>query len=149
MQSEDAVAVEERYLWLEGRASDKVKKILGRGLPRTLPPDTEIFFVGYSYADIPLGKTFTVAFPKGKPLESVKCTSRIIAVTQQFGKSFNEIPHDWKTICAIQFPAGIPSFVLALPVADSWHTNSLQICLSTPETVAILSATAVLPKLQS
>ena len=149
MQSEHDTPVEYRYLWLEGRASDKIKKILGRGLPQTLPPDTEIFFVGYSYADIPLGKTFSVAFPKGKPLESVNCTSRIIAVTQQLGKPFNEIPHGWKTICAIQFPSGIPSFVLALPIVESWHTNSLYLCISEPETVAILSGTAVLPKLQS
>ncbi len=133
--------VEQRFLHLVGRASAKVVTLLRGGLPGELPPDTAILFVGFSYADIPLGKTFSVAFPTDKPSEAVQCASRIIAVTQQFGKPINEIPHGWKTICAVEFPAGIPQLVRELATVESWYENSNGLCISDPATVIAITET--------
>jgi hypothetical protein len=50
-------------------------------------------------------------------------TARVVAVTQQFGYPWDEVPHGWKTICIIEFPAGVPEVIDALPVVDAWHMS--------------------------
>lgn len=132
--------VEHRFLWIPGRATAKVIHLLRKGLPQTLPPNTVMLFVSFSFADIPLGTTFNAAFPRNKPDEAVHCTSRIVAVTQQWGKPFDQIPHGWKTVCAVEFPAGIPPLVLALPTIESWYENDAGLCLCELDTVIALSA---------
>jgi hypothetical protein len=129
MQSEADTPINERYLWLEGRVSLSSLKIIKSGLPSTRPPDADVFFVGFAYADIPFTKRFDVVFPRGRPQDSVRCVCRIIAATQQFGKPFPEIPLGWKTICLIQFTGGMPQLVRQLPVVDSWYQNKEWVCI--------------------
>lgn len=102
-------------------------------LPITRPPDTEIVFVGYAYADLPFTKRFDVVFPKDKPQDGVRCECRVIAATQQFSKPFTEIPHGWKTICMVHFPNGVPQLIQQLPIVDRWFENKLWVCVCDEE----------------
>jgi hypothetical protein len=136
LRSEDHTPIEERYLWFEGKVSPRAMAAVRRleaptrpALPATSPPDSEFFFVGFSYADLPVGKEFDVVYPKGKPERGELCRSEIVAVTQQFSKPMSEVPHGWKTICLVRFPAGIPSIVRDLPVVDGWYQHEDCVCV--------------------
>ena len=133
MQSVADTAIEQRYLWLEGRASSASTERIKAGLPAARPPDTEVLFVGFAYADLPFTKRFDVVFPKGRPQEGIRCECRVIAATQQWGKPFAEIPHGWKTICVIHFAGGIPELVQQLPVVDDWYQNAQWVCMCDEE----------------
>jgi hypothetical protein len=134
MRSEVDTPMEERYLWLEGRVSPASMELIKPGLPSTRPPDTEVVFVGFAYADLPFTKQFDVVFPKNRPQDGVHCECRVIAATQQFSKPFPEIPHGWKTICVVQFSGGIPQLVQGLPVVDAWYQNREWVCICDEET---------------
>ncbi len=92
----------------------------GGGLPDSHAPDTEILFVGYSYADLPFAKRFDVVFPKGRPQDGVHTDCHVMAATQDFLIPLPEIPYGWKTICTVHFAGGIPEMVRSLPVIDVW-----------------------------
>lgn len=134
MQSEANTPIEERYLWLEGRASPASMELIKPGLPSTAPPNTEVVFVGFAYADLPFTKRFDVVFPKDRPQDGVRCGCRVVAATQQFSKPLPQIPHGWKTICMVHFSDGIPQLVRRLPVVDAWHQNNECVCICDEET---------------
>jgi hypothetical protein len=134
MRLEEQTDVSERYLWLEGKVSKKALALLEKGLPASKPTNSDNFFVGFSYADLPLIKEFDVAFPKGKPELGFLCQSRILAVTQQFAHPWDTVPHGWKTVCLIEFPDGMPSLVLDLPEVDNWYIVQEYVCLCSHET---------------
>jgi hypothetical protein len=134
MQSEADTPIEERWLWLEGKVSPTAMERIQPGLPTTPPPNTEILFVGFAYADLPFSKRFDVVFPRGRPQDGVRCQCKVIAATQQFSKPFPEIPHGWKTICVVHFIGGIPELVQRLPVVDAWYQNKEWVCICDEET---------------
>jgi hypothetical protein len=134
MQSENDTPVEEWFLCLEGFVSSKAMAQVSAGLPATKPENAEVFFVQFAYADLPIGKEFQVAFFKNKPETIVNCLSKVVAVTQQFGKPLSEVPHGWKTICYIQFQTEMPELLKQLPTVDAWYRNPESICLSSLET---------------
>jgi hypothetical protein len=119
MWTEDRTPVEQRLLWFHGKVSKKVK-LTESGLRTYNLPNAVILFVGYAYADIPVGKKFHVVFPRGNPEAGIVCESEIIAVTQQFDKPLEVVPYGWKTICLVQFPRGVPEVVSNLPTVDGW-----------------------------
>jgi hypothetical protein len=123
MRSEENTPPEERYLGIEGRASTKALGLVRPGLPALFPINSEVLFVTFAYADLPLGKRFEIVFPRNRPENGARCESRVLAATQQFIHPFTEIPHGWKTICLVQFPEGIPDFIRKLPAVDAWYQN--------------------------
>lgn len=129
MRSEIDTPIEQRFLCIEGKVSLASLELIKRSLPSSHLTDTIIVFVGYAYADIPLTKRFEVLFPKGRPKDGIRCECQIIAVTQEFGKSFTDVPHGWKTICVIQFADSIPPMINQLPVVDAWGRNEDYVCL--------------------
>lgn len=134
MQSEADTPISQRYLWLEGKASPSSIERLKRGLPSARPSDTEIFFVGAAYADLPFGTQFDVVFPKNRPQDGVYCDCKIIAATQQWAKPFSEVPRGWSTVCVIHFAKGIPQLIQQLPVVDGWYQNKNWVCICEEET---------------
>ena len=128
-ESESDTPVEERYLWFDGKLSPGVFKAIKSGLPGDIPPRSVVLFVGFSYATLPIGKCFDVVFPMGQPALGVKCRSRIHAVTQQWAKPFDQVPHGWKTICVVEFPDGVPPLVESLPSIDAWYQNEDRVCV--------------------
>lgn len=57
--------------------------------------------------------------------QATRCT--IIGVTQQFGRAFDQIPHEWKTICLLDFSDGVPDLIRTLPVIESWGDAELRL----------------------
>lgn len=86
MRSETDTPVQERFLWFEGKVSRRAMEHIKDGLPADRPPQTELLFVGFAYADLPFGKRFDVVFPRDRPQDGVQCECRIVAATQQWGK---------------------------------------------------------------
>jgi hypothetical protein len=112
----------DRFLMLEGRCLAP-----RAGLP-PLPSNARVFWVSYAFADLPIGTTFDMLIQRSSAA-AFPTRAVLHAVTQQFAKPFDEIPHGWKTIAAFTFPTGIPALVDALPVAASWTgTWSLGLC---------------------
>jgi hypothetical protein len=102
-------------------------------LPEVLPENTVILFVGYSYADIPIGKIYRIVFPYSAPHSGIHCRSRVIGVTQQWGGKLDAIPAGWKTVCAIEFSGGVPPLIEGLPTIDAWSFET-DACLCGEET---------------
>ena len=156
MQSEEAVELEHRYLWLDGLASLSVERWARRALPAEWPVNSRLCFVGYAYADLEFPKQFDTMFPVNnnecisssdrdclsfRPhhlAAGIAMPSRILAATQQFGTPEKNIPHGWKLICLIEFPAGVPEMIEQLPVVDSWFVSKQWACLCSYATWAAL-----------
>lgn len=134
MRSEADTPIEERYLRLESKVSPTSMTLIKSGLPSVLPPATKVFFVQYAYADLPFTKQFDVVFPKGRPQDGVRCKCRVIAATDQISRPLLEIPHGWKTICAVHFSGDIPELIQQLPEVDAWYEHREWVCLCDEET---------------
>lgn len=137
MLTEDSCPIDQRVLRIEGKLSPKALELVGAGLPKAWPETAHVFFVSYSYADLPIGKNFEFAFSVDRPEEGEATTAIIRAVTQQWGKPFKTIPHGWKTICVVDFPQGPPEILAHLPVLHTWSQSSL-VALSSKETARAL-----------
>jgi hypothetical protein len=124
------VPVEHQYLSIKGKVSQSSFDLIKSGLPTDKPDNAEILFVGYAFADVPVGKRFSVIFPKNNPRGGIYYESKIAAVTQQFGKPTELIPRGWKTICLVEFPQEIPEIIKNLPIVDTWFENDDYVCIS-------------------
>jgi hypothetical protein len=134
MRSEENTPLGDRYLAIEGRASARALDLVKPGLPALFPVNATVLFITFAYADLPLGKSFDVVFPRYKPQDGILCKSRIIAATQEVIRPFTEIPHGWKTISLVEFPEGIPEFIRNLPAVDAWYQNRDWVCICRRET---------------
>jgi hypothetical protein len=137
---EDKTPLEQRYLWFEGKVDPKSLALVRAGLPERIPSQAVILFVGFSYADIPLGKCFEIIFPKGRAEAGIRNRSCISAVTQQWGKPFDVIPNGWKTICVVEFPDGVPQMIEDLPTVEAWYCNRDWVCICDEPTWSALKA---------
>jgi hypothetical protein len=142
MLSEESVPLTERYLVIEGYVSDNVRANVASGLPDQAPENTVLVFVSFAYADLPIGKRFDYLYPHGHVQRAALAPSRIIAVTQQFGRPFDQLPHGWKTICLIEFPHGRPHLIEQLPTVDEWFESDRAACLCSEATYRALINTA-------
>jgi hypothetical protein len=127
--AEEKVPITQRYLWFDGKVSASSLKLVEGGLPKSELPNTEILFAGYAYADLPVGKTFQIIFPKGRPDSGMLWDTKILAVTQQMGTPSDRIPYGWKTICLVQFPQTVPDLIRDLPTVDAWQYNENAVCV--------------------
>ncbi len=132
--SQERTPIEQRYLWFEGHVAPHILPLILTGLPQHRTHNAAILFVGYAFADLEIGYHFDVMFPRKNPEAGIPCLSRIVAVTQQFSKPFDRVPHGWKTICEIEFPDGIPAMIRDLPELDGWHLNQEWVCVCNAET---------------
>ena len=132
VSAESQVPISERYLMIEGGLSRRAKRKLRSALP-TEAPATRTLFVGLAYADIPLGTTFDTWWSVQNPLAVIFARTVVEAVTQQFRKPFNCVPHGSKTVTTFRFLDDVPDVVDALPTLDRW-TFAPQLGLSTRDT---------------
>ncbi len=129
MLAEDQVPLADRCLLLEGQLSPTAFALARFGLPGTWPATAHCFWVSYPFADLALGTSFDVVFPRDAPDRAESTHAVLHAVTQQFGKPFDTLPHGWKTICVIGFPAGVPAMVDKLPHRETWSLHGqLALC---------------------
>ena len=139
MRPESAVPLVKRVLDIEGRASPTVLSYVRGALPKEWPANCEVLLISFAYADIPIGRTFDVAFPRGAPTSATRTRCVIKAVTQQYAKPFGEIPDGWKTICLVEFPEGIPDVIASLPVVNGWYENQQTVSLCDENTSRLLA----------
>ena len=135
MLDEEKVPTGDRRLLIEGTVSPKALTLVRAGLPGEWSDTTRCLFATYAYADLPLGKQFEFAVPVGDPSAAEPTTAIVQAVTQEFGKAFDSIPHGWKTICLIDFPNGIPRAIQRLPTIDAWGQSQVFVGLCSRETM--------------
>lgn len=123
MLAESEVPTGDRFLRLEGRPSEHLLPWITGGFGRPVPAGSVIAFISFAYADLPIGKAFTVAFRPSAPGIAEPCALQIAAVTQQFAKPFDSIPHGWKTICCLAFDGPPPSLITNLRVVEGWYVS--------------------------
>jgi hypothetical protein len=129
VRAESDAPLRERVLIVEGRASATILFHMRGALPKELPTNSEVLLMSFAYADIPIGRTFDIVFPTGVPKAPTRTNCEIAAVTQQYGKPFDEIPHGWKTICLVKFEEGIPDIIASLPLVNGWYENRCTVSL--------------------
>jgi len=130
---EERTPLDQRCLTIEGHVSETSLDLVRAALPLERPENSAILFLSYAFADIPIGRRYKILFPKDHPALAVSTECDILAVTQQFAKPLDCIPHGWKTICLVRFLAVIPEMIRALPTVDAWTFHPL-LCLCDEET---------------
>jgi hypothetical protein len=130
---EEKVQMDQRFLMVQGHLSERCLDYARAALPPRRPENSAILFLSYAYADIPIGRRYKILFPKDHPELAVPTDCEILAVTQQFSKPFDCIPHGWKTICLVRFATDIPEMIRTLPTIDGW-INPNWLCLCDEET---------------
>jgi len=132
---EASESLQSRYLVIAGIVSSNTLSSIQAGLPAQWPSNCHPCFVWYSYEDIPVGTKFDFVFLRTNPASFVNATTKIVAVTQQYAKPLDFIPHGWKTICLIEFPIDALSLIEKLSEIDTWDKQErTEICLATKET---------------
>ena len=142
MLAEEAVPLNERFLFTTGIVSAKTLAIVGDGFSIAPSPNGRILFFSFAYADLALGNAFSFVFPRKRPQDAVETEAVITAVTQQWGKPFDDLPHGWKTISLVEFPRGVPALIDALPIVDHWYESAVSVCLANQDTVSALRLVA-------
>jgi len=132
VRAETETPPEQRVLWVEGRASQAALHAIAQPnskFPGFQRPGRDLYFISFSYADLPRGKTFDIAFLEGHPATAFPGIVEIVAITQQFSMEWDEVPHGWKTICDLEFVPDVRHPLLQLPFVDGWYENKRRVGL--------------------
>lgn len=132
-QSESDVPQSERVLTIDGAPTRAILDSLAKLSSFEIGGSAIPLFVGFTFADLPLGWKFTHIWKPTDPAAVEVVDGRIEACTQQFLKSFEEVPHGWRTIISFRFRDGVPLLVDALPTIQTW-THPPQLHLGSAET---------------
>ena len=133
MLNEDSVPITQRVLVLEGVLNENAFTQVKRGLP----PDAkaaECYFSRYAYADLPLPKSFNIAFDFTTPSRAESIDLVIRAATQQFAFADTQISHGWKMICWLGRSASQSNLLSELPAVSSWFESKKAVGLASLET---------------
>lgn len=140
MRTEDEAPRTERVLLVESRADPTALTTMGRGLPR--PAGNEVaLFLSYNYAEVPVGRRFGCCFRRSDESDIVRVAATVVAVTQQFGAVWDEIPHGWKTLAVLRFEPEVPAMVRDLPEAGAWFERPVSVYISDMATWEARTAT--------
>jgi len=134
--TEDNTPVERRYLFIEGIVSCRTLTYVKDGMPEKWDKNAIWCFLLYAYADIPVGKVFDRLFSLHDVAHGVSVRCIVRAITQEYKKPFDMIPHGWKTITLLEFAEGIPDKIKTLPTIDAWGKSvpHAYLCISSEET---------------
>ncbi|QES55389.1 hypothetical protein DEJ51_15305 [Streptomyces venezuelae] len=133
MRSEADSPVGERFLLIECHADETALTAFGRELQRPAANE-EAVFLGYNYADVPVGRRYACCFRRDDTRDVEQVTTTVVAVTQQYGRSWDHIPHGWKTLSVLRFEPGIPAMVRELPLGGLWYDHRGSVCVSDTDT---------------
>ncbi|MFA7768751.1 hypothetical protein ACGFNX_43835 [Streptomyces sp. NPDC048723] len=133
MRKEEDAPVGERFLSLECHADGTALAAFGQGLP-PLAANERAVFLGYNYADVPVGRRYACCFRRDDAKDAERVTATVVAVTQQFGHAWDHIPHGWKTLSVLRFEPGIPAMVRDLPYGGLWYDHRASVYVSDTDT---------------
>ncbi|MFE0702338.1 hypothetical protein [Streptomyces sp. NPDC058872] len=140
MRSEADTPLVERVLRIESRADGGALEAFGRCLPRRSANEVALF-LSHCYAEIPVGKIYDVCFRCAEERAAVRVAATVVAVTQQFGVAWDEIPHGWNTLTVVRFEPEVPVWVRELPETGSWYDRPSSLLLASRETWAARTLT--------
>ncbi|WP_406010462.1 hypothetical protein OG440_33375 [Streptomyces sp. NBC_00637] len=132
MRTEDDTPLADRTLLVESRAGKDALAAISRSFPPRAPNE-EALFLSFNYAEVPVGRRFDCCFRKADHSDVAWVTTTVIAVTQQFGVGWDEIPHGWKTLVLLRFEPRVPSMISDLPEAPGWYDQPVSLCISDRE----------------
>ncbi|MFF3689657.1 hypothetical protein [Streptomyces sp. NPDC002187] len=133
MRTEEDTPLAERVLLVESRADEGALATIGKGLPRR-SENEDVLFLAYNYAEVPVGRRFNCCFRRTDESDVVRVTTTVVAVTQQFGVEWDEIPHGWKTLALLRFEPEIPAMIRDLPEAYAWFEQPISVYISDNDT---------------
>lgn len=110
----------ERYLYIVSRLSKAATQMMMQSIPHLqelLDENNRLYFIGYSYADIPLPKQYEVLFELKNPFDHIITPIHLI-FTHDGRREVFHIPYGYGTIAILQFPQGIPEMINNLPEED-------------------------------
>ena len=120
-----------------GIASKSVEKLIA-GAMRNWPTNSKncILFVDYSDFDISVGTRFTLFAEDEGGTKLHEICGRLVQVTQQWFKPYNEIPKGHKTICEIELDEQSDGLLRSkLPIVDSWSALKERFLLGTKNAI--------------
>ena len=79
-----------------------------------VPRAAGVFFVFVAAQDTDLPFETRFQAQTGEELD-------LLAITQQFDKPFDNIPHGWKVILALRSPKGANSILATVPAVEDWY----------------------------
>ncbi len=122
-------------LRLEGLLSVTSLAAVRAGLPIAWPDTARVLFATFADEDVPVGARFDRVLREGHGDAAEATPATLIAVTQQWARPFEVVPRGWKSICLVDFPAGVPAMIAHLPTVDAWHEapSSLALCSTAEE----------------
>ncbi|MFI0977799.1 hypothetical protein ACH4SP_12410 [Streptomyces sp. NPDC021093] len=129
MRTEEDTPLTERVLLVESRASQEALTAFAQGFPQR-SANEEALFLSFNYADVPVGRQFDCCFRRADPSDAVRATVTVVAVTQQFGASWDQVPHGWKTLTLLRFEPEVPSLIRNLPEASVWYEQPISVYIS-------------------
>ncbi|WP_370104884.1 hypothetical protein [Streptacidiphilus sp. BW17] len=133
MRTEDDTPLAGRTLLVESRADKDALAAIGQVF-RHRAANEEALFLSFNYAEVPVGRRFDCCFQRADQSDVAWVTITVIAVTQQFRASWDEIPHGWKTLTLLRFEPRILSMISDLPEASNWYEHSVSVCISDRQT---------------
>jgi hypothetical protein len=124
MLEEESVALNDRFLRLSGTVHPESFSLVRAGLPDAAIA-AECFFSDYAYADLKVPKRYGVIFRLAEDQAMEYFSVTIRAVTQQFGKPFEDVPHGWKTVIWLGPEVENSALLRSLPVLREWTTGTI------------------------
>jgi hypothetical protein len=89
-------------------------------------------FVQRQDRDVAVGMTFsTTGYDRGGQVRTHRY--RLVAVSQQYGTLWEELPHGWNGICAFQLLGSGPGLVADLPLVKGWYEQKAHTLVLTAE----------------
>jgi hypothetical protein len=82
--------------------------------------------------DVAVGTTFRTT-GSGREGQGRTHRYRLVAVSQQYGTLWEELPHGWNGICAFQRLSSGPGLVAGLPLVSGWYEQRAHTLVLTAE----------------
>lgn len=120
-----------KRLKIQGRVSAHVlKKLFQNKEVKKKEKNEEWLFVSYAEATFSRGTLFDIIIPSNETAWNHEYKIRLLKITDEYARTFTEVPQGYKTICLFGFTDSYPKLIRQLPLLDGWSskTNSIYLC---------------------
>jgi len=116
--------LKDQKIVLLGIISEDRYELVLKGFQRNFDSErTLVFFSPYSEYEIPVGARFS-RFVNNKSNKTIRISSKLIDITQQWGLPFNSIPMGHKTIIRVEFDKEYIDYIKTqIPTIKSWEDS--------------------------
>jgi hypothetical protein len=121
-------ASKKEMLRILGRVSSSILKKLFQG-KEFRKQNAEWLFADYAASTYEKGTTFDIIVPANGVDWNHEYKIKLLKITDEYGRTFSQIPEGYKTICQFEFSPNVPQFVRQLPLLQGWVFNKHNIYL--------------------